>query len=44
MVYMILGGVMLINLLIAMMCHTYDVTHELEREPYRQVNFLFNNK
>ena len=39
MVYMILGGVMLINLLIAMMSHTYDVTQELAREPLRQVIF-----
>jgi hypothetical protein len=35
---MIMGGVMMLNLLIAMMAHTYDVTHELEREPFRQVN------
>ena len=38
MVYMILGGVMMINLLIAQFCNTYDETHELEREPLRQVN------
>jgi len=34
--YMILGGIMMINLLIAMMSNTYDVTQELEREPLRQ--------
>jgi len=34
---MILGGVMMLNLLIAMMSHTYDVTQELVREPLRQV-------
>ena len=32
---------MMINLLIAMMSNTYDVTQELEREPLRQVNQLF---
>ena len=34
---------MMINLLIAMMSNTYDVTQELEREPLRQVNYLFSH-
>lgn len=40
---MIMGGVMMLNLLIAMMAHTYDVTHELEREPMRQANTHIQN-
>lgn len=38
---MILVGILLINLLIAMMANTYDTTTELKREWLRQVTLFY---